>query len=94
MFQKVSMLVLSCFICGSLHAEQEKLDEEMVQEFFLNVKASHNRGDNQYPFGSKNSSMVVFNPYIGIGDFVLDADFSYGRSTKYVGFSRKCKMYE
>jgi len=92
MFRKVSMLVWSCFICGSLHAEQEKLDEGMPQEFFLNVKASHNRGDNEYPFGPKNTSMVCFNPFIGIGDFVLDADFAYGRSTKYAGFlgSAKC----
>lgn len=92
MFRKVSAFVLSSFICGSLYAEQEKSDKGMLREFFLNVKASHNRGDNKYPFGPKNTSMVVFNPYIGIGDFVLDADFSYGRSTKYVGFlgSAKC----
>ena len=91
MFRKISVLVLSCFICELLQAEQERLDKGLPQEFFLNVKASHNRGDNEYPFGPKNTSMVCFNPYIGIGDFVLDADFSYGRSTKYAGFLRSAK---
>lgn len=95
MFRKVSMFVLGCFVCGSLLAQEENVDSKLNEDFsietFLNVKASHNRGDNQYPFGPKNTSMICFNPYIGVGDFVLDADFSYGRSTKYVGFLGSAK---
>lgn len=92
MFRKVSTLVLGCLVCSSLFAREEnvgnKLEESLPIEAFLNMKASHNRGDNTYPFGPKNTSMVCFNPFLAVGDLVIDADFSYGRSTKYAGFLR------
>ena len=96
MFRKVSMFVVSCFVFSSLMAQEENSEENqgegLFERSFLNVKASHNRGDNTYPFGPKNTSMVCLNPFITLGDLVVDADFSYGRSTKYAGFlgSAKC----
>ncbi len=90
MFQKVSLLVVGCFVTSSLLA-QENSEESFFEGSFLNVKASHNRGDNTYPFGPKNTSMVCFNPVLALGNFVIDADFSYGRSTKYAGYLKSAK---
>lgn len=93
MFRKTSLLVIGCFVCSTLFAEGKDENSEMkfFQGSFLNVKGAHMRGDNTYPFGPKNTSMVCFNPFLDLGNLVIDADFSYGRSTKYAGFLKSAK---
>ena len=93
MYRKTGLFVVACFVCGSLFAEDKGENSEMkfFEGSFLNVKAAHMRGDNTYPFGPKNTSMVCFNPFLDLGNLVIDADFSYGRSTKYEGFLKSPK---
>ena len=97
MLKKVSFLVISCFVCNSLFAqENEEGSDNLFSSSFLNIKASHGRAENRYAFGPKNASMVAVNPFLSIGDVVFDADFSYGRSFKYAGFLKSpvglCKI--
>jgi len=93
MYRKTGLFVIGCLVCSSLlaHAENTKSKSGMFEGSFLNVKAAHMRGDNNYPFGPKNTSMVCFNPFLDLGNLVIDADFSYGRSTKYAGFLKSPK---
>ena len=93
MLKKTSLLVVGCFVCNSLLAQTKGSESKMefFEGSFLNVKAAHMRGDNTYPFGPKNTSMVCFNPFLDLGNLVIDADFSYGRSTKYAGFLKGAK---
>ncbi len=60
-------------------------ENDGIFDGFLNIKVSHGR-TGTYPFGPKNSSMIVANPYLMFGNFSIDSDFSYGRSTKYAGY--------
>jgi len=88
MYRKTGLFVIGCLVCSSLLARAENTESKsgMFEGSFLNVKATHMRGDNNYPFGPKNTSMVCFNPFLDLGNLVIDADFSYGRSTKYAGY--------
>lgn len=97
MCKKTGLFVVACFVCSSLlaHAESSKLAKNsgsagIFEGSFLNVKATHMR-ENNYPFGPKNTSMVCFNPFLDMGNLVIDADFSYGRSYKYAGYLRSAK---
>lgn len=91
MCKKTGLFVVACFVCSSLLAHAENSESAGIFEgSFLNVKASHMR-ENKYPFGPKNTSMVCFNPFLDLGNLVIDADFSYGRSTKYAGYLRSAK---
>lgn len=94
MFNRISFFVLGCLVCNTLFADTEEKNQKEKGLFagsFLNVKATHNRGDNTYPFGPKNTSMVCVNTFLAIGNLVIDSDFSYGRSTKYAGYLKSPK---
>lgn len=92
MVKKVVFLALSVLMYDSCFAdtkEESDTNSTLLESFydsFLNIKASHFRSDNTYPFGPKNSSIVFANPFIILGDVTIDSDFSYGRSGKYEGF--------
>ena len=89
MIKKVVCLSLIVLTYGSYSEEKSETNDESYASLngsFLNVKASHFRSDNSYPFGPDNSSMVCANPFLIFGDVTIDSDFSYGRSGKYEGF--------
>ncbi len=101
MLNRISFFVLGCLFCCSLFAEtvqaetvqdeSKKKEQGFFAGSFLNIKASHSRGDNTYPFGPKNTTMACFNPVLAMRNLVIDADFSVGRSTKYAGYLKSPK---
>lgn len=68
------------FASGSL--DQQSIENSNFVDGFLNVKFCHDR-DNDRAFGPKNSSYVAFTPVLQVNDFIIESDFSYGRSFKY-----------
>lgn len=75
--------------------QTKKVNREHSLSFdgFLNVKGSHGRDYNTYPFGPNNSTLFVANPVLMLDrvgyanyDITVDGDFSYGRSSKFEGY--------
>ena len=52
---------------------------------FINIKGAHERDQNNYPLGPRNSSAIAMNPVLQIKNFVFEGDFYYGRQFKYSG---------
>lgn len=51
---------------------------------FLNMKTVHERTNDRF-WGEKNASAVSVSPFLQIGDFIIEADFYYGRQFKFAG---------
>lgn len=83
-----SDLVSSDDIVAANKSEQSSPQEKNSNDFwdgFINIKGAHERDQNNYPFGPRNSSAIAMNPVLQIKNFIFEGDFYYGRQFKYSG---------
>lgn len=66
-------------------SNQEASENENISfDGFLNIKTAHERTNDRF-WGEKNTSAVAVSPFLQFGNFIIEADFYYGRQFKYSG---------